>query len=391
MKKILIHHHAIAFKDENGIWIQSVIGQWITSLSKYFGEIGILSHVSNEKIPIQDTLILENNVVLHSLGPAGKFQDRFTRSRRIIEVCSSLKNKYDLLLIRGITPRQLIIWKNIKVKLSKKYFLLVCSIDNDIKFWQIKSFLTFYQFYMMIYRRNELKKMLASGSLFVNGLNLIKETKRLLNKESYFIPTNTLSINEFTEFKVRGINKQIKLLFCGRIEEKKGILEAIMSLKILEKKNLNISMDFIGQFQNTNFEDSIKSMIENLKIKTPIKFHGRIPYGDKLFKFYKEADIFIFPTYTEGFPHVIWEAAANCCPVLTTPVGSIPTILKHGEHCLFFAPKNPQEIADAIIDILNDEKLRKKIIKNLFMLAKSYTLEICASKLSKKIESDLNN
>ena len=162
MNKILIHHHAIAFKDKNGIWIQSFIGRWIISLSKYFGEIGLLSHISNKKTPVQDTLIIEDNVVLHSLGSAGKFKDRFARSRRIIEVCNSLRNEYDVLLIRGITPRQFNIWNSIKVKSSEKYFLLVCSIENDIRFWQIRSFLNFYRYCMLIFRRNELRKMLKS-------------------------------------------------------------------------------------------------------------------------------------------------------------------------------------------------------------------------------------
>ena len=60
-----------------------------------------------------------------------------------------------------------------------------------------------------------------------------------------------------------------------------------------------------------------------------IFFHGRDKYGAPLFNFYRKSDIFIHPTYHEGFPRVLWEAAVNCSPIVTTSVGGIPNLLQN--------------------------------------------------------------
>jgi len=125
-----------------------------------------------------------------------------------------------------------------------------------------------------------------------------------------------------------------------------------------------------------------------LNIHKQVIFHGRIPYGNKLFGYFQKADLFILPSYTEGFPHVIWEAAANCCPVIATKVGGIPSLFKHREHGILIPPKNPQALADSIIKLVNDEKLRIELVTNSYKLALEYTAESCAKKLTDLMLSD---
>ena len=70
---------------------------------------------------LQDTCIHKNNVILESLGAPGYTWDRIQRIRRIKNKCRSIDNQYDVLIVRGMTPRQNTIWKNIKAK--NKIFL----------------------------------------------------------------------------------------------------------------------------------------------------------------------------------------------------------------------------------------------------------------------------
>jgi glycosyltransferase involved in cell wall biosynthesis len=55
------------------------------------------------------------------------------------------------------------------------------------------------------------------------------------------------------------------------------------------------------------------------------------------------------------------EAWAREKPVITTPVGDIPYRVKHGENGILIPPRNPKALADAIILLLQDENLRKKL------------------------------
>jgi glycosyltransferase involved in cell wall biosynthesis len=384
LKKILIHHHFIAYQDKNGIWINSILGKWIIELANYFHTIGLLVHVSKEKSILQDICMTNNNIVLHSLGPPGYMYDKFSRSIRIRKVCNELANKYDSLIIRGITPRQYIVYKNIEVT-EHKYFLLVCSLNKVYSINRIKSFFDLYSYFMERHRLLQLKLILKKSSLLVNSPKLKKEAKKILKVKADFIPTNTISSNEFSSFKVRKINKPLKLLFCGRIEFKKGIIEAIKAIHLLKTKDIEVKLYLIGSFVDGKFEKETELLINKLNINDKIIFLGRIPYGKILLDHYKKSDIFILPSYTEGFPHVLWEAAGNCCPIITTNVGGIPTYLKHNYHGILIPSKNYIILADSIIKLINNEKLRSKIITNAYELAKMYTVENCAKILSDKI------
>ena len=128
--RLLIHHHNIAYLDEDGsIWLSSWIGRWVNALAETVAEIGLLLHQSSEHLPLQDTPVFtRENVQLFSLGPPGKAVDRIQRMQRIKNACKQAGAQADGLLIRGITPRQHTMWGNTPVE--KKAFLLVGSLNR---------------------------------------------------------------------------------------------------------------------------------------------------------------------------------------------------------------------------------------------------------------------
>ncbi len=127
--RLLIHHHNIAYLDEDGsIWLSSWIGRWVNALAEYVAEIGLLLHQSSEHLPQQDTPVSRENVQLFSLGPPGKVVNRIQRVQRIKSACKQAGAQADGLLIRGITPRQHTVWENTPTE--KKAFLLVGSLKS---------------------------------------------------------------------------------------------------------------------------------------------------------------------------------------------------------------------------------------------------------------------
>jgi len=390
ISKLLVHHHAVAYQDSKGIWINSVLGKWIIHLADHFEEVGLLVSVTENKKSVQDICITNENVILHSLGTPGKFWDKIQRTLRIRQVCFELENQYDFLLVRGITPRQNLIWEKIKV-LKNKYFLLVGSLNSNLSIRDLRSLLDLFLWYIERYRLRELKRMLKGGSLLVNAHSLQEEAMAIFNKKAVFTPTNTISNKEFSNFEIRGINNPVRLLFCGRIEVKKGITEAIKAVNLLKKEGIEIQLDLVGPFEDYKFQKESESLIDKLNIDDQIIFHGRVPYGDELFSYFKKADIFILPSYTEGFPHVIWEAAGNCCPIIATKVGGIPSLFKHREHGILIPPRDQKVLADAISELISNTELRKNIVINAYKLALGYTVEKCAKQLSEIMLQDTTN
>jgi glycosyltransferase involved in cell wall biosynthesis len=112
------------------------------------------------------------------------------------------------------------------------------------------------------------------------------------------------------------------------------------------------------------------NLAKELNISDFINFHGWLSAGKNLNRLYRKSDIYIIPSYHEGFPRSIWEALANSLPVISTDVGGIPYYLKDKHSAILIKPKDENEIVSAVINLINDSDLRKKIISNGIEIAK---------------------
>lgn len=110
--------------------------------------------------------------------------------------------------------------------------------------------------------------------------------------------------------------KSKTLLFLSRIHIKKGIeflLNAIAELKG-QLQGYTIYIAGEGEF---NYTQRLKEKAELLGINNLVTFCGGV-YGDKKWELYRQADLFILPTYSENFGIVVAEALASGTPVITT-------------------------------------------------------------------------
>ena len=90
---------------------------------------------------------------------------------------------------------------------------------------------------------------------------------------------------------------------------------------------------------------------------------------------YKNADLFVLPSFYEGFGLPILEAMSYGVPVVCSNNSSLPEVT--GDAGLFFDPNNIQEIAEAINKIFNDDDLRNKMIEKGFENVERFSWEKC--------------
>jgi len=375
--RLLIHHHAPVHQTASGdLFLASFIGRWINALSGYVGQIGLLSYQTPTHLVEQDEMITARNVKLWSLGAPGKTWDRFHRIKRLKQVCSLAAQSSDGLLIRGVTPRQLDVWRATRV--PHKAFLLVGSLLQSRPVFR-PTFWGFYEFIMPYWRKHEVLQISNQGTLLANSPLIVAELKRL-DRTASFVPTNSIRADEFSAFEVRKISNPPKILFCGRIVPEKGVKELFEAVAQAFPTR-QFKLDMVGTSSET-YRLELYGLADSLGIAQNIHWHGRIPYGPGLFAFYRQADVFVLPTYYEGFPHVLWEAAAHCCPIITTAVGGIPAFLENERGGLLVPPQNSVAISDAIKKILQDDVLRASLVKKAYTLAQSYSVEACAGTLA---------
>lgn len=376
--KLLIHHHVSAFEDQKGIWLQSFIGKWVEELSIYFDEVGLLLHGSSERYPTQDSLIKRENIHFHNLGPKLNFQKSLKRRRNIRSVLTKVNKKYDILLIRGITPRQYTIWRLCEIE--KKAYLMVGSIVDARPKLELKN-KGLIRYSVFQRRLWELKHILKDSQLFVNSPQICQDMKAHFGlSECLYLPTNTISSKEVDpipdSIKAPSQERALNLLFVGRVMKDKGIEELILaSEKLVAEMKIDLNVQIVG-----TINDSYKDFLESLhSTAIRIKFHGFVPYGPQLFSFYREADIFVLPSYHEGFPHSIWEAAAMNTPVVTCPVGGIPGIVNEGE-VTFCQSRSVDSLTASLKKVIDNWEVAMEKNKKLRKKLHTHTLESVAKR-----------
>ena len=120
--------------------------------------------------------------------------------------------------------------------------------------------------------------------------------------------------------------------------------------------------------------DEIKNKLKTNGAYDKVKLTGWIPHDD-LPDCLNELKLVVLPSYTEGLPNIMLEAMACGTPVLATPVGAIPDVIKDEETGFIMEDNSPECIAENIKRALNHQDL-DKIVKNARELVeKEYTYE----------------
>ena len=176
------------------------------------------------------------------------------------------------------------------------------------------------------------------------------DIKFFISKKINVPPTSIVTAGSGVDmkvFKYRKLNlKKFNVLMISRLIPEKGISEFLDSIKILIKKNLNISFTLIGQkeekYENHKFFGTIKELLVNENF--------RIVYNSKnVLPFLYQSSLFVLPTkYREGVPRTLLEALAVGRPIITTNnVGSKETVINNKNGYLI-PPGDPYMLAEKI-------------------------------------------
>lgn len=90
----------------------------------------------------------------------------------------------------------------------------------------------------------------------------------------------------------------------------------------------------------------------------------------------KNADVFVFPSFYEGFGFPVLEAQAAGVPVVASNADSLLGIL--GDSALLIDPNNPEQIAEAVCKVISDQNLRQDLIKKGYENIKKFSWQKCA-------------
>jgi len=190
-----------------------------------------------------------------------------------------------------------------------------------------------------------------------------------------------LFVRKDVKSKFRQYRNQKIILYVGRLNEQKGISYLIKSLSLVNKKIPNSKLIIIGEGA---YKKELQKLAGSLSL-TNIEFLGSISHHN-LPDYYSLADVFVLPAVTskigtEGQGLVLAEAMACGACVIGTETGGIKFLIKNNQNGLLVRERDETDLAENIIKILSDNKLKQKLSKNgIQFVRKNYSWETIVRK-----------
>jgi len=148
------------------------------------------------------------------------------------------------------------------------------------------------------------------------------------------------------------------ILTVGRLVLVKNIEMQIEAMAKVINKNLNVELWIVGDGPERK---KIEVRSKELELENSIKFLG---WQDNLEKYYNQVDCFLLTSNAEGWGMAVVEAASYELPIIMTDVGLASEVIKNGESGIVIPIGNQKALENAMIKIIEDEDLRKKLGEN---------------------------
>lgn len=188
-------------------------------------------------------------------------------------------------------------------------------------------------------------KIIGEGSS--NGISTQYFSKEQLSGEYLEELKTKLEIREET----------IVFVFVGRLVEDKGIHELVEAFTKLPQ---NAILLLVGSFEDERepVRENVKAEIKN---NPSIKHVGFQP---DIRPYLAIADIFVFPSYREGFPNVVLQAAAMELPSIVSNINGCNEIIQEGYNGMIVPPKQSAHLLEAMEQLMKDDVKRGNLAKN---------------------------
>lgn len=181
---------------------------------------------------------------------------------------------------------------------------------------------------------------------------------RFKQQNVHIVPNWTASDSYSTLGAERMLTLEAKavptIAFVGWLEVEKGVRELLQACKMLAESGLKFSCVLAGDGTQL---DWINEFVTRHDLNGKVVLKGWL-HGDELLEHYRNADIFVLPSWKEGMPNSLIEAmSSGLCPVVTS-VGIIPDYVRNGEQGLLVEPHSYEALYEALRTLIQSPELQ---------------------------------
>ena len=212
--------------------------------------------------------------------------------------------------------------------------------------------------------KNPVGKLVRFAAKFAYKITVFSESERTLINENIAAGGQVWQkikviyngvIDLHNPYKNKNKDNLFEFCIASHLITDKGIGEAINAFNKLSQDHKNIKLTILGDGpEEVKFREEADG-------DNNVEFLG---HQDDITQYISNADIFLRPTYHEGFSNALVAASMLSCPIIATAVGGNIEIVKNNETGILVHPKDALALYDAMETLYKDKSLREKLANN---------------------------
>jgi len=177
------------------------------------------------------------------------------------------------------------------------------------------------------------------------------------------------------------------IIYTGSLYPHKNVEKLLKAMICLnDSSNFNEDIRLVVVCARNVFYERFKKKVKEMKVEKLIKFLGFVP-DRELALLYRQAEAFVFPSFSEGFGLPGLEAMACGLPVVCSDIAVFREV--YGEAAEYFDPLDPQDMAAKIKMVIKSPKNRRNLINKGFNQVKKYSWKRTVEETLEAYESSL--
>jgi len=176
--------------------------------------------------------------------------------------------------------------------------------------------------------------------------------------------------------------RSTRVVHIGSLRRRKGVFVMLETARRVSRLDEGVEFFLYGQWRDADERRTAERFVVEHGLVDVVHFPGAVS-GSAKQQAYAQADLFLFvPVEPEGMPLVVLEAMSAGKPIVATPQGVLPDILRNGHDVLFVPPGDAQAAAQAIMTLVDRPVLRWQMgrrVRRLFL--QNYTARRCVKRL----------
>ena len=191
--------------------------------------------------------------------------------------------------------------------------------------------------------------------------HIFEKNHLVTQEQSKLVRGSGVNCLQFKPGRERRKVQRVRILFASRLIREKGIIELLAATKQLYSDKVNCELVIAGEIYEGNPSSLNEDEVQQISEYKWVRYLGHVSDMPKQIA---QSDIVVLPSYREGTPKILLEAAACGKPIIATDIAGCRGVVQHGVNGLLVPVRDVEALAEAIRVLVADKELRKSYGRN---------------------------